>query len=168
MNELRGDPWLVLRTRCRHENVVETSLRQRQIMAYLPRGKVVKLMRDGRKAMEVPLFPGYIFVRPRADQYEGIRTIRGSCGFVLAGGARPATLPEQDLQAVMKLVDSGAALEVDPELMVGRRVKIAAGPLMGVEGELVRVKNQEMVVINVELVNSSVRVEVDRESITLL
>ncbi len=68
----------------------------------------------------------------------------------------------------MMLVDSGTALTVDPELVAGRRVKIVAGPLMGVEGELVRVKNREVLVLNVNLVGSSVRVEVDQAAVALL
>lgn len=160
MSELPSDPWLVLRTRCRHENVVESSLRQREIVAWLPRWKGTR--------SDVPLFPGYIFVRPRADQYESMRYIRGSCGFVLGCGSRPAAMPERDLRAVMTLVDSGSPLSIDPELVAGRRVKIIAGPLAGIEGDLVRVKNRALLVVNVELVNSSVRVEVEHSAIEVL
>lgn len=77
-------------------------------------------------------------------------------------------MPEQDMVAIRALVDSGAALTVDSELVPGERVKIIAGPFMGVEGELVRVKSQDLLVINAHLVGSSVRVEVDREAISVL
>ena len=66
------------------------------------------------------------------------------------------------------LVDSGAPLTVDAQLIAGKRVKVVAGPLIGLEGELVRVKNQELLVINMELVSSSVRVEVDRRAVVVL
>ncbi len=168
MSGTRIDPWLVLRTKSRHENVVEDALQQRHILAYLPKQKLVRVWQGRKRAVETPLFPGYLFVRPRAEQYEGMRYIRGSCGFVLSAGSKPATLPEKDLEAVMMLVDSGTALTVDPELVAGRRVKIVAGPLMGVEGELVRVKNREVLVLNVNLVGSSVRVEVDQAAVALL
>lgn len=115
----------------------------------------------------MPLFPGYVFVRPRANQYEGMRYIHGSCGFVLADN-KPATMPEKDLHAVKMLVDSGAALTVESELIAGKCVKFVAGPFMGVEGELVWIKNQKLLVINVDLVGGSVRVEVDREEISVL
>lgn len=160
MSELPSDPWLVLRTRSRHENLVESSLRQREIVAYLPRWKGAR--------SDVPLFPGYVFVRPRPEQYEALRYIRGSCGFVLGGGSRPAAMPERELRAVMKLVDSGSPLSIDPALGAGRRVKIVAGPLAGVEGSLVRVKSRTLLVVNVELVNSSLRVEVEHGAIEVL
>jgi transcription antitermination factor NusG len=167
MSEPQVDPWLVLRTRCRHEKAVEGVLQQKQIIAYLPKCKVVRCARGHKRVLELALFPGYVFVRPRADQYEGLRYIRGSCGLVLAD-SRAATMPEKDLEAVKMLVDSGAALTVDPELITGQRVKIAAGPLMGVEGELVLVKNQKHLVINIDMLSSSVRVEVDRETISVI
>jgi transcription antitermination factor NusG len=155
------NPWLVLRTKNRHESVVESVLQQKQVPTYLPKRAVVRSWQGHKRKIEVPLFPGYVFVRPSASQYEGMRYIRGSCGFVLASG-RPAALPERDLDAVKMLVDSGADLTVDPELVAGTRVKIASGALTGLHGELVRIKNQQVLVVNVDLVGSSVRVELDR------
>jgi transcription antitermination factor NusG len=97
-----------------------------------------------------------------------MRYIRGSCGFVRTGSSKPATMPAQDLEAVKMLVDSGASLSIDPELTTGKRVRIVTGPFMGVEGELVCIKGLNLLVINVQLVGSSVRVEVDREAISVL
>jgi len=167
MNKHQGDSWFVLRTKSRHEYHVESVLQQKQINAYLPRYKVVQSKNDRKRVVEMPLFPGYIFVQPRADQYENLRYIRGSCGFVRAG-VMPAAMPEKDVEAVKLLVESGVVVTVDAGLIPGERVKIIAGPMMGVEGELVRVKSQELLVINVQLVGSSVRVEVDRETIAAL
>jgi transcription antitermination factor NusG len=155
------NPWLVLRTKNRHESVVESVLQQKQVPTYLPKHAVVRSWQGHKRKIEIPLFPGYVFVRPSASQYEGMRYIRGSCGFVLAGG-RPAALPDRDLDAVKMLVDSGADLTVDPELVAGTKVKIASGALTGLHGELVRIKNQQILVVNVDLVGSSVRVELDR------
>jgi transcription antitermination factor NusG len=167
MSEPRSDPWMVLRTRSRHESTVETVLREKQIIAYLPKCKLVRSWKGRKKVVELPLFPGYVFVRPRIDQFDGIRYIRGSCGLVLAD-SRPGTLPERDIEAVKRLVESGAELSVDPALVTGQRVKMIGGPFMGVEGILVLVRNQQHLVVNVDMLGSSVRVEVDREIISVL
>lgn len=167
MKELGIDPWLVLRTRSRHESAVESDLRERRITAYLPRRNEVRRLKDRKIVTQTPLFPGYVFVRPRVDQYEKIRCIRGSCGLVLAG-SKPAAMPERDLEAVRILVRSGAALVVNRRLVPGRRVEVRAGPFMGIQGELVRVKSQERLVINARLLSSSVSVEVDASSVAAL
>jgi transcription antitermination factor NusG len=165
--EARCEPWLVLRTKSRHENTVASSLKQKCIHAYLPKHNVVRRQRDRRIVLEMPLFPGYVFVRPSLDQYANIRYIPGSCGFVVAAG-KPAAMPERDVEAVKILVSSGAALAVNPQLIPGRPVQVIAGPFMGIKGELIRVKNQERLVINAHLLSSSVSVEVDSDKICVL
>ena len=164
MNEACVDPWMVLRTRSRHENKVESMLQEKQITAYLPKCKVLRSSNGRNRVVEMPLFPGYVFVRPRMDQFERIRYIRGSCGLVLAD-SKPGTLPERDIEAVKKLVESGAELSIDTELVTGKRIKIVDGPFMGVEGILVSARNQQHLVVNVDMLGSSVRVEVDRGAI---
>jgi transcription antitermination factor NusG len=72
------------------------------------------------------------------------------------------------LEAVRILVRSGAELAVNPKLTPGRRVEVIAGPFMGVQGELIRVKSQDRLVINAYLVSSSVSVEVDSNKIVVL
>ena len=161
------DPWLVLRTRCRHESAVESDLHERRITAYLPRRNVVRKLKDRKVVVQAPLFPGYVFVRPREDQYEKIRFVRGSCGLVLTGN-KPAAMPERDLEAVRILLHSGAALVVNPQIMPGQRVEVRSGPFMGIRGELVRVKSEERLVINAQLLSSSVSVEVDASTVALL
>lgn len=154
------EPWLALRTKSRQERLVERELRQKTIHNYLPTRCVTHRWKDRRKIVEEPLFRGYVFVRPRLDQYDSLRFIPGSCGLVRTG-QRIAAMPERDLEAVRIMVDSGATLQVEPTLVLGQRVRVQSGPLAGVEGELVRIRNEQRLVINAQLINSCVSVEVD-------
>lgn len=167
MIESHSDSWLVLRTRSQHENTVASFLKQKQINAFLPKRSVMRRWKSRKAVLEMPLFPGYVFVQPRLDQYENIRYIPGSCGLVFAG-SKPAAMPERDLEAVKILIRSGMDLVVNPQLIPGRRVEVVAGPFMGVRGELIRVKSQERLVINAHLISSSVSVEVDADEIRIL
>lgn len=167
MTDARTVPWLVLRTRSRHESSVENCLQQKQITAYLPKRREIRRWKGKKKLVEMPLFPGYVFVRPRAEQYETMRYIRGSCGLVLAG-SQPATMGENELEAVKILVDSGATLAVVHELIPGQKVKVVSGPLAGAQGELVRVKCGERLVINAQVLNTSVSVEVGADMVVVV
>jgi transcription antitermination factor NusG len=51
--------------------------------------------------------------------------------------------------------------EPHPYLTVGRRVRITAGPLAGREGILVRWRGQHRVVLSIDLIQRSIRVELD-------
>ena len=168
MTQLQIDPWLVLRTRSHQENTVELGLLQKQINAYLPRHQVARRRANGGRAfIDMPLFPGYIFVQPRIDQFESMRYIRGSCGVIFSGD-KPAVMPQKDLDAVRILVDSGTDLAVNPRLMPGQRVEVVDGPFMGVQGELIRIKGEDRLVINAPLLSSSVSVEVDADHVISL
>ncbi|MBM0108568.1 hypothetical protein JM946_27865 [Steroidobacter sp. S1-65] len=146
---------------------MQNELERKQIVSFLPMRTIVRRRSERRSLLRVPLFPGYVFVQPRADEFHEIRCIRGSCGFVLAG-ARPAPMSEQELEAVRIIVGSGAALVVNPQLIPGQRVAVVAGPFMGVQGVLTRVKCQQRLVINAHLLNTSVSVEVDVDKIIVL
>lgn len=164
MIEAMSDPWMVLRTRSNHENTVETWLTQKAISAFLPKQSVLRRRKDRKVVIQTPLFPGYVFVQPRLDQYERMRYIPGSCGLVFVGD-KPAKMPEKDLEAVKILVRSGAALTSNARLFAGQKVEVLCGAFAGIHGELIRVKSQERLVINVQLLGSSVSVEVDSDMV---
>ena len=167
MNGVHSDRWLVLRTKSRQENAVEGWLRQKAINSFLPVHNVPGRRKDRKVVLEVPLFPGYVFVQPRADQFEKIRYIPGSCGLVFSGNG-PAAMPEGDMEAVKILVRSGAALAPNPRLIRGQRVQVMSGPFMGIQGEFVRTQGRERLVINAHLLSSSVSVAVESSLVCVL
>ena len=66
------------------------------------------------------------------------------------------------LEAIQRLVGSDLALRPYPYLHEGQRVRVAVGPLTGVEGILVRSRpNRGLFVLSVNLLHRSVAVEVD-------
>lgn len=167
VDDSQRDPWLVLRIRSHHENVVERSLQQKEINSYLPTHRVMRRSKERRTTLEVPLFPGYVFVQPRQDQLEEVRCVRGSCGFVVRG-SKPAAMPQEELDAVRIMARSGVDLAVNPTLIPGQRVEVISGVFIGIQGELIRLKSRDRLVINASLVSSSVSVEVDSGEIAIL
>lgn len=55
--------------------------------------------------------------------------------------------------------------EPHPLLVVGTTVRIKLGPLQGMEGVLLRTKNNLRVVLTVKLINQSIAVEVDAQDV---
>lgn len=139
-------------------------LQRKRIRAYVPKYNVICRRPNRATTVEMPLFPGYVFVQPEADEFEAMHYIRGSCGLVLAG-TRPAVMPAQELEAVRKMVGSGAPLAVIPQLVRGRRAVVVEGSLAGMQGEVIRVRSQDHLAINASVVGSSVSVPVDSNKI---
>src|SRR5256885_9453838 len=55
--------WYALYTRANHEKRVATELRERAVEHFLPLYRSVRRWKDRRVNLEMPLFPGYVFVR---------------------------------------------------------------------------------------------------------
>ena len=124
--------------------------------------------RDGSKVtLDLPLFPGYLFVRVERSERVQVLQVPGVVSFVGGTGRQPASLPETEINALR----SGLPLrnaEPHPLLTVGQRVRIRSGPLAGMEGVLVRRKNSLRVVLTMDLIQQSVAVEVDEMELETL
>jgi len=55
--------WYAIQTRCRFEKKAATQLQDKGIETFLPLVKQIHHWSDRRQIVEVPLFPGYGFVR---------------------------------------------------------------------------------------------------------
>ncbi|HXW14919.1 MAG TPA: antitermination protein NusG, partial [Terriglobia bacterium] len=77
----------------------------------------------------------------------------------------PAVLPEAEIEALKKGLERGIQAEPHPYLNIGRRVRITAGPLEGLEGMLVRKKNSWRFVLSLDLIQRSILLDIDAGSL---
>jgi transcription antitermination factor NusG len=92
--------------------------------------------------------------RLKVQQVPGVARLVGFDG-------KPAELPEGEIEALRRSLDSGFRAEPHPYLTVGRRVKLKSGPLAGMHGLLLRRKGNFRVVISIDLIQRSVAVDAD-------
>lgn len=152
--------WYAAYTWSRHEKNVAHHFGERSIRHYLPTYKTVHRWKNGRAQLELPLFPGYVFVRiPLKERLQPLQ-VPGVVRLVGFNG-HPTPLPDAEIQALIDLSAQGLTAEPYEYLTVGKRVRIRTGPLQGLEGILVRKKNSFRVVISVDLIMRSVVVDVD-------
>ena len=152
--------WYAAYTRANHEKRVAEQLDLRAVKHFLPLYKTVRRWKDRRVCLEMPLFPGYVFVRLALVNRLSVLQVSGVVHLVGFDGS-PAAVPEEDVLRVQELLSRGMRAEPHPFLRVGRRVRVMAGPLAGLEGILVRRKNRVRFVVSVELILRSIAVEVD-------
>lgn len=158
-----AERWYALYTHPRHERVVQQQLRQRDIDCFLPFYNSVRRWKDRRKELQMPLFPGYLFVHVALKQRFQILPLPGVVGFV-SFGSRPAELAESEISMLRNGLDYSRA-QPHPYLRVGRRVRVHSGPVAGLEGILIRRKDKLRVVVSVHLIQRSIAVEIDEDSI---
>jgi transcription antitermination factor NusG len=154
-------PWFALRVKSRSEKIVATIARNKGFEEFLPLYQSRRRWSDRFQSVELPLFPGYVFCRLNPEYRLPLLTIPGVMGFVGIGKA-PAPIDDAEIAAIQAAVGAGLSAEPYPFLEVGQRVRLAEGPLAGLEGLLVEVRKQRRLVVSVSMLKRSVAVEIDR------
>jgi transcription antitermination factor NusG len=152
--------WYAIYVCSRHEKRVAVHLQHLGIEHLLPLYTSVRRWKDRRKILDLPLFPGYVFVRLALRDRLKVLEIPSVVRFIEFHG-HPAPLAENDVEALRAGLSNRLKMEPHPYLKVGRRVRVTAGPLAGSEGILVRRKDKYRVVLSIDLIMRSVAVEVD-------
>ena len=157
--------WYAVRVRSNFERITSISLKHKGYEEFAPFCKS-KQKRSGRtNEVECPLFPGYVFCRfdPRARlpvlQTPGVVS-------VVSFGNGPTPVDEQEIANLKTLVQNGRDAVPWPYLRVGQKVRVVGGPLHGVEGMLVDLKNNHRIVISVSLLQRSVSAQIEPEFIS--
>jgi transcription antitermination factor NusG len=84
---------------------------------------------------------------------------------ILSHGAEVAVIPEDEIEAIRRTIEGPCRMEPHPFLRCGERVRVIRGSLQGIEGLLVRKKNQFRLVLSVEMLAKSVAVEIDASDV---
>lgn len=158
--------WYAAHTCARHEKRVAEQLASRSVELYLPLYETVSRWKDRRVRLLLPLFPGYVFVRLPLSQRLRVLTVPGVVRLVSFNG-RPAPLPGEEIEGLRNGL-SALRARPHPFLTAGRRVQIVDGPLEGMEGILLRRKGLFRVVLSLDLIKSSICVDVDVDSVRAL
>lgn len=154
--------WYALRTRSRHERVVRDQLAGKGMKVFLPQLETWSRRTDRRKKIQVPMFPGYLFVHSDLNPAVRLAMVqtRGVANIVSFNGI-PAPVRPEEIDSLMILMHSSLAIHPQDHLAAGDLVRITHGPLKGVVGRLARRKSSRRLVVSVETINRAVFVELD-------
>jgi len=152
--------WYAAYTRANHERRVAEQLGTRSVEHFLPLYTSVRQWKDRRVKLEMPLFPGYVFVRMALRDRLPVLQIPGLACLVGFNGM-PAALPADEIETLRASLMGGVRAQPHPYLAVGRRVSLQSGPLAGLTGTVVRRKSGPRFVVSVDLIQRSVAVELD-------
>jgi|SRR5262249_5874353 len=157
--------WYAACTRPRHEKAVARRLAHKQVETYLPLYKVV--YRRSRRKLEyyLPLFPGYVLAHLPLNERLKVLEDPGVLRIVSFNG-RPAALPDSEIETLRRSLEIRRA-EPYPHSSPGKRMRIARGPLEGLEGTIMRRKGRLRMIVSIDSLQRSIRVELDAADLTL-
>ncbi|MHB8638884.1 MAG: transcription termination/antitermination protein NusG [Candidatus Acidiferrales bacterium] len=152
--------WYAAYTCANHEKRVAVQFQGKSVEYFLPLYEAIHRWKDRRMRLELPLFPGYIFVylplrdRLRVLEVPGVVRLVGF-------GDYAAPLPAEDIDMLRNGLRGQTKAQPHPYLTAGRRVRIMSGPLTGLEGILERQKNNFRLVVSIDLIMRSIVVDVN-------
>ena len=159
--------WYAAYTYPRHEKCVFEQLQQKSIDCYLPLYEEVHLWSDRNMRVQLPVFPGYVFVHIPLSERRQVLSV-ASVLRILSFNGRPVPLNESEIADLKR---SLAHRRVEPfpnYLCKGDRVRIRSGPLEGLEGIVAYYKGRSRIVISIQAIMNSVAVELEEEDLELL
>jgi transcription termination/antitermination protein NusG len=153
--------WYAVVSRSRHEKLAAAALTNTGITAFLPVVSEMHSWSDRRKLVDVPLFPGYVFVQiPNSGEAKS-RVLRTSGVVQIIGNRSGAVpIPDKEISDVRAVLEHKVSCSSHPFLRLGQRVRIRGGSMDGVEGILVGCDSPSKLVISIELIQRSLAVSV--------
>jgi transcription antitermination factor NusG len=152
--------WYAAYTWANHEKRVRDQLEQRSVESFLPLYGTSRRWKDRSMRLQMPLFPGYVFVRMAL--VDRLRVLQVPSVVRLVGfNGHLSPLPDEEIEGLKKGLAGGVRAEPHPFLTIGRRVRIKSGPLEGRQGILLRRKGMLRVVLSINLIMRSIAVDMD-------
>jgi len=164
ISEFAGQ-WWVVHTRSRNEKALAHDLMSKNISYFLPMSW--KVRRRSRRTIRsfLPLFSGYLFFCGQEDQrVELLRTNRVAN---LIEVIDQETLLDELVQ-IAQALRSGAPLTPHKYLKAGQKCRVITGPLIGLEGIVVKTKNAIRLILQIDMLGQAASVEIDIDLIEVL
>ncbi len=159
--------WYAVYSQVNHEKEVAQRLLQKSVETFLPLQERWSKRRDRRKKLQVPLFPGYLFIHTVLDNYINLEVLKTpGVVWIIRNSAGPVSIPDQQIESLQRLLAQSPAITVVPYLRAGDLVRVRSGPFCGCVGFLVRqMASKGRLVVSLDIIQQSVSVEMDVEDV---
>ncbi|MBE0660350.1 MAG: NusG-like protein [Bryobacteraceae bacterium] len=156
--------WFALRVKPNTERSLFAALRAHGVETMLPLYPDRRQWSDRIRTIDRPLFPGYLFCRLHSATPLKLVTLPGAIGFV-GFGSGPAPIQAIEIQALERILDSGRRLRPLSLLREGQRIRVVSGPLAGLDGHVLRIKDEHCLVVSISILQRSVAVTLDGDAV---
>jgi transcriptional antiterminator RfaH len=160
--------WYAIYTRPHDETKALEHLLRQGYSAYLPRYRTQISHARRRQTVLRPLFPRYLFAGiDRASMRW--RPILSTVGVVdvVRSGDEPTPVPSAIVAMIREREEAGGFDRLDPRqsLRIGELVRVTAGALEDMVGRLVELRDQDRVVVLLELLGRAVPAQLRAEAV---
>jgi transcription antitermination factor NusG len=161
--------WYVLNTKSRHEQVAFNGLSKKGIETFLPKTLKRSIRKDRRVMLNIPLFPGYLFLNSILTPDRHLQILK-TFGAVRIIGNNDGPIPVPD--TVVESLKIMTTQQTEADILIGTRfekgepVIVIRGPLTGVQGFFARYKGADRIIVKIDALGQFAAVEVAVDDVT--
>ena len=161
--------WYVLHTKSRFENVVYEGLLKKSLDTFLPKIQVKSKRRDRHIMINVPLFPGYLFVNTDLITRNHLEVVKTTGAVRLLGNkAGPLSVPDETINSLKIMVSCPEPVSTGSRFKKGDKVIVISGHLTGVTGIFQQYRGRGRVIVNIKALEQFAAVNVDEQNVEKL
>ena len=153
------EKWIAVYTKSRHEKVVIQELENKNIEAYCPIFKERRQWSDRKRWVEFPLFRSYVFAKIELKNSLYILQAMGVHHIIKFQG-NISIIPDEIIQNIKSMIDGGFTIEQVEYFVKGDEVIVVDGPLKGMDGIVVKIKNENKLVLKVAAIQQAIAVQI--------
>ncbi|MDF1868647.1 MAG: UpxY family transcription antiterminator [Saprospiraceae bacterium] len=154
--------WFAIYTNYKREKLVQSMLDQKGIHAYVPLQKVTRRYTRKIKTLELPLINCYVFVKITNKEYVPVLETEHVLKFIRFS-KNLISIPEAEIEIIKRVVGEGIEVEIEQgnRYKEGDEVEIVAGNLLGLKGRLISINGKKQMLVELENMGYSLRMEVE-------
>jgi len=153
--------WWIAHTKSRVEKVFAWDLLRRQVPYFLPMTQRITFSGGRKRRVVLPLFSSYVFIYGDDDDRAAALMTNRLCRLIRVVKQQSLT---RELAAIERGLESNLPIDPYPFAAVGKRCRIAGGPMLGVEGTVVqRNAKSSRLILEVRMLGQGASVEIDSD-----
>ena len=153
--------WFAIYTNYKREKTVKKDLDAKGIINFLPIQTVIRHYASKKKKVDLPLISCYLFVKITKGEYVPVLETDNVIKFVRFA-KNLISIPEEEINTLKKIIGEGIPVEASKlEMTQGDAVEITGGNLTGLKGTLVGEHGEKELIVELETMGYSLRMQVD-------
>ncbi len=151
--------WIAVYTKSRHEQIVVNELNKKNIESYCPMFKERRQWSDRKKWVHFPLFRSYVFANIEINENIYVLQTIG-VNKIVKFQEKISIIPDQVIDNIKNIIEGGYNVEQADYFIKGDEVRIASGPLKGLDGVVLDLRGANKIIIKIESIQQVFSVEI--------
>ncbi len=155
--------WFVATYKINEIKRAESNLLNQNFDYYLPKINVKK--HDSNLKEEI-LFPGYIFIKTRLEDYSFIKYTKGIKKVVKFGKSIPR-LTDNEIESIQSIEKLSKTKPIKKKMSIGQETVVAEGPFKGILVKICSLPSKDRIEVLLTILGSSRRVNILKKDLVV-